>query len=191
MCSSKLIHRKTVNPSCCVFNPCVSRSTSLIVIIVACRQFVNVTNKCPRVVCLISCTFLMGVPLYGHSDCFIIFFILRLSAMWAATKAIHVTALRAASEAIPATATDSIPIPQFAPGHFFMLSTCHYGILQRTRPLCAVCHACPPCACLRHHHTKTTTLLIFFTHLIKYLISNAFSSHHTVNIILSYSPAHQ
>ena len=145
-----------------------------------------------------------------------IFFFLRLSAMRATTEAIPVTALRAASEVIPGTAwraatvtrhhtvsawghlphcfpghmgqPGSIPVPQFAPGHFFVLSTWHYGILQRTRPLCAACHARPPCACLRHHPTKTT-LLIFFT-LIKGLISYAFSSHPTVNI-LSYSPAHQ
>ena len=179
MCSSKLIHPKVVNPCCCVFNPCVSRSTSIIVIIVACRQFVNVTSKCPIVVCLISCAFLMGVPLYRHSDCFTFFFILRLAAMRVASETIPATAWRAATVTRHHTVSawghlphcfpghmgqpGSIPVPQFAPGHFCVLSTCHYGILQRTRPLCATCHARPPCACLRNHHTKTTTLLIFFT----------------------------
>ena len=132
--------------------------------------------------------------------------------MRAATEAIPVTALRAASEAIPATAwraatvtrhhavaawghmphcfpghtgqPGSIPVPQFAPGHFFVLSTCHYGILQRTRPLCAACHARPPCACLRHHNTKTTTLLIFFTHIIKGWLVMPF---HHIPLLIVYS----
>ena len=206
MCSSKLIHPKVVNPCCCVFNPCVSRSTSIIVIIVACRQFVNVTSKCPIVVCLISCAFLMGVPLYRHSDCFTFF----LSCAW-----LLCGLLSRRSQRLLGGLLLSLVITRFLPGDTCptaFLGTWGSQVPSQSRSLPQAISACCPhaimascsaqglCVPRTMHalHVHVCVIIIpkqqhssYFSHVIKGLISHAFSSHPTVNIILSYSPAHQ
>ena len=143
-----------------------------------------------------------------------------VTAMRAATAAIPVTALRAASQAIPATAWRAATVtchhavsawghlPHCFPGHTGA-ARFHPSPAVCPRPFLRVVHM-PlwhlaahkafvrrvPCTPLHVHvcviiiPKQQHTPHIFHT-IIKGLISHAFSSHHTVNRILSYSPAHQ